>query len=158
MCLIPGSGIFPGGRNGNPLQFSFIENSMDRGAWWIIGLQSMESQRVVHDWVTNTFTGDLENIDSSVIPRLGRSLWERKGYPLQYSGLENSMDCATGLQRVGHNWVTFTHVISIKLAFTNLNKFILQFIQKCSIPRTAKTILQQKESWWTYNSWFQNLL
>ena len=27
------------------------------------------------------------------IPGLGRSLGERKGYPLQYSGLENSMDC-----------------------------------------------------------------
>ena len=26
------------------------------------------------------------------IPRLGRSLGERKGYSLQYSGLENSMD------------------------------------------------------------------
>jgi len=26
-------------------------------------------------------------------PGLGRSLGEKKGYPLQYSGLENSMDC-----------------------------------------------------------------
>ena len=31
---IPGSGISPGGRNGNPLQYSCLENSMDRGAWW----------------------------------------------------------------------------------------------------------------------------
>ena len=29
----------------------------------------------------------------SLIPRLGRSAREGKGYPLQYSGLENSMDC-----------------------------------------------------------------
>jgi len=28
-----------------------------------------------------------------LIPGLGRSLGEGKGYPLQYSGLENSMDC-----------------------------------------------------------------
>ena len=28
-----------------------------------------------------------------LIPGLGRSPGERKGYPLQYSGLENSMDC-----------------------------------------------------------------
>ena len=28
-----------------------------------------------------------------MIPWLGRSPEERKGYPLQYSGLENSMDC-----------------------------------------------------------------
>ena len=31
------------------------------------------------------------NLDS--IPGLGRSLGKGKGYPLQYSGLENSMDC-----------------------------------------------------------------
>ena len=31
--------------------------------------------------------------DLSLIPGLGRSLGEGKGYPLQYSGLENSMDC-----------------------------------------------------------------
>ena len=31
------------------------------------------------------------------------------GYPLQYSGLENFMDCIVlGLQRVGHNWAVFT--------------------------------------------------
>ena len=38
--------------------------------------------------------GDLGSISG-----LGRSPGEDKGYPLQYSGLENSM----GLQRVGHN-------------------------------------------------------
>ena len=31
---IPGSGKFPGEGNGYPLQYSFLENSMDRGAWW----------------------------------------------------------------------------------------------------------------------------
>ena len=31
--------------------------------------------------------------DLGSIPRLGRSLEEGKGYPLQYSGLENPMDC-----------------------------------------------------------------
>ena len=32
--LIPGLGRLPGGRNGNPLQYSYLENPMDRGAWW----------------------------------------------------------------------------------------------------------------------------
>ena len=31
--LIPGSGISPGKGNGNPLQYSYLENPMDRGAW-----------------------------------------------------------------------------------------------------------------------------
>ena len=33
---IPGSGRSPGGGQGNPLQFSSLENSMDRGAWQAI--------------------------------------------------------------------------------------------------------------------------
>ena len=31
--LIPGLGRFPGGENGNPFQYSCLENSMDREAW-----------------------------------------------------------------------------------------------------------------------------
>ena len=34
VALIPGSGRSPGGGNSNPLQYSCLENSMDRGAWW----------------------------------------------------------------------------------------------------------------------------
>ena len=40
---IPGSGRSPGERNGNPLQYSCLENSTDRGAW------SMKWQRVGQD-------------------------------------------------------------------------------------------------------------
>ena len=35
MGLIPGLGRFPGGGNGNSLQYSWLENSMDRGASWV---------------------------------------------------------------------------------------------------------------------------
>ena len=31
---IPGWGRSPGGGHGNPLQYSWLENPMDRGAWW----------------------------------------------------------------------------------------------------------------------------
>ena len=34
VSLIPGSGSSPGGGHGNPLQYSCLENPMDRGAWW----------------------------------------------------------------------------------------------------------------------------
>ena len=33
-CSIPGSGRSTGERNGNPLQYSCLENLMNRGAWW----------------------------------------------------------------------------------------------------------------------------
>ena len=45
---IPGSGTSPGGGNGNPLQYSCLENPMDRGAWQ--ATQSMGLQRVGYDW------------------------------------------------------------------------------------------------------------
>ena len=41
--LIPGLGRFPGKLNGNPLQYSCLENSMDQGHW----------QATVHEVVEN---------------------------------------------------------------------------------------------------------
>ena len=32
-CSIPGLGRSPEGRNGNPFQYCYLENPMDRGAW-----------------------------------------------------------------------------------------------------------------------------
>ena len=34
---VPGLGRSPGEGNGNPLQYSYLENSMDRGAWQAMG-------------------------------------------------------------------------------------------------------------------------
>ena len=34
MDSIPGLGKLPGEGNGSPLQYSCLENPMDRGAWW----------------------------------------------------------------------------------------------------------------------------
>ena len=50
---IPRSGRSPGEGNGYTLQYSCLEKSMDRGASWAT---AQGSQRVGHDWVTNTFT------------------------------------------------------------------------------------------------------
>ena len=36
LSLTPGLGRFPGEENDNPLQYSCLENSMNRGAWWAI--------------------------------------------------------------------------------------------------------------------------
>ena len=43
----PGLGRSPGGRWGNPLQYSHMEDLMDRGPGW---QQSIGSQRIVHDY------------------------------------------------------------------------------------------------------------
>ena len=43
---IPGLGKYPGEGNGNPLQYSWLENPMDGGAWWAT---VHGSQRVGHN-------------------------------------------------------------------------------------------------------------
>ena len=43
---IPGLGRSPGGGQGNPLQYSCLENPTDRGDWW---LQSIGLQKVRHN-------------------------------------------------------------------------------------------------------------
>ena len=40
---IPGSEKSPGEGNGNSLQYSWLENSMDRGAWWATGHEVTKS-------------------------------------------------------------------------------------------------------------------
>ena len=47
--LIPGSGRFPGGGNGHPLQYSCLENSMDRGTWLAVVHGVRKSQIVLND-------------------------------------------------------------------------------------------------------------
>ena len=42
--LIPASGRSPGGGNGNPLQYSCLENPRDCGAWWAIVYQVTKSR------------------------------------------------------------------------------------------------------------------
>ena len=48
--LIPGSGRSPGEGNGNPLQYSCLENSTERGAWGAIVHRAAKSQIQLSDW------------------------------------------------------------------------------------------------------------
>ena len=51
--------------------------------------------------------------DLGLIPGVGRSLGEGKGYPLQYSGLENSIDCIVhGVAKSRTRWATFTIIVA----------------------------------------------
>ena len=47
--LIPGSGSCPGGRHGNPLQYSCLENPIDGGAWWATVHRVTKSQTRLSD-------------------------------------------------------------------------------------------------------------
>ena len=47
---LPESGKSPGGGNGYPLQYSCLENPMDRGAWWatVLGIAKSRTRLSTH--------------------------------------------------------------------------------------------------------------
>ena len=55
MGSIPGSGRSPGGEHGNPLQYSCLENPMNREAWWATDHGISKSWTGLSD-LTFTFT------------------------------------------------------------------------------------------------------
>ena len=69
-----------------PVQFLGPEDSLKKGQATHSSIRSFPCGLAGKESPCNE--GDLGSI-----PGLGRSPGERKGYPLQYSGLENSMDC-----------------------------------------------------------------
>ena len=91
--------------NGNPLQYSCLENTMDGGAWWAAVYRVAQSQtrlkrlsssssKTVPDGpvVKNVHASARDARDTVSIPGLERSPGVGNGNPLQYSCLENSMD------------------------------------------------------------------
>ena len=89
-----------------PVQFLNWEDPLEKG--WathssILGLPSWLS------WQRTTCNAR----DLCLIPRLGRSPGEAKGYPLQYSGLENSNDC---IVHGGHKESDKTERVSLSLS------------------------------------------
>ena len=54
--LIPGSEISPGKWNGNPLQYSCLEDPMNRGAWWATIHGVANSQTQLSDFHTHIHT------------------------------------------------------------------------------------------------------
>ena len=61
---IPGLGRSLGKGHGNPLQYSYLENSMDKGAWWVtVHVVSKSGQ----DWVTLTFMQTSRSDYSSLV-------------------------------------------------------------------------------------------
>ena len=63
---IPGSGRYPGGGHGIPLQYSCLVNPMDRGAWWVT------AHRVPKSW-----TRLIKHVHTSLqaVVRLSQSLY-----------------------------------------------------------------------------------
>ena len=73
---IPGLGRFPGERNGYQLQYSGLENSMDRGAWWA---KVHGGHKDSDNWVTFAHIPCEEVIIWGEVLRMGPSGWDH--YP-----------------------------------------------------------------------------
>ena len=71
---IPGLGRSPGEGHGNRLQYSCLENSMDRGAWWATGHRVTKS-RTRLKWLTHRTIreGAVEGAVACLSPRLADS-------------------------------------------------------------------------------------
>ena len=58
MSSVPALGRSPGEGHDNPLQYSCLENPMDRGAWWATVL-ALTSMRMVEQWSIQDVCGIL---------------------------------------------------------------------------------------------------
>ena len=64
---IPGSGRYPGEGNGNPLQYSWPENPMDRGAWRYTLHGAAKSQTRLSDFTFFLFHVSVEEKSTSAV-------------------------------------------------------------------------------------------
>ena len=78
---IPGSGRSPEGGNGNPLQYSCLENPLDRGAWWatVHGVAKLDTTERLNS--SNTRHVGLAGVGSGSA-RSGRHVCPPRGVPI----------------------------------------------------------------------------
>ena len=102
MGLIPTSGRSPGGRHGNPLQYSCLEYPIDRITRTSGFLSGSEGKKIC-----------LQCRRPGVSPWVGKIPWRREvATHCKILGLENPINRGAwrlqslGLQRVGHDWAT----------------------------------------------------
>ena len=87
--------------------------------------------------------------DLGLIPGLGRSPGEGKGYPLQYSDLENSMDCI--VHGVAKSWTRLSHFLFYFLSPRSCHKDISTYSKHnpWNTPRPGACQPQWGQRWQT---------
>ena len=115
-CLIPGLGRSPGGGNGNPLQYSCLENSMDRGSWLATVHEVTKSWTQLGDWHFLILGSNFSAVTSSFFLLLGALCL---ALPVPFSFLSQSFSSANS-----NFWMIF-------FVRDLLNDYVLGFM-KCS--------------------------
>ena len=96
---IPGSGISPGGGHSNPLQYSCLENPMDREAWWATVCGVTKNWTWLRTWLSDfPFTFHLHVLEKEMATHSSVLAWRIPG-TREPGGLSS-----VGLHRVRHDW------------------------------------------------------
>ena len=69
------------------------------------------SVKLFHLWILESFSIEMTTFRLGSVPGLGRSPGEGKGCPLQYCGLQNSMDCI--VHGIAKNWTRLSNFHSL---------------------------------------------
>ena len=109
--------------NGTPLQYSFLENAMDGGAWWAAVHGIAKSQ--------TTERLNFHALEKEMVTHSSVLAWRIPG--MAEPGELPSM----GSQRVGHDWSGLA--AAIWYSFTKLTYFLNDLHAKLDKKRTIKT-------------------
>ena len=94
--------------NGNPLQYSCLENPIDRGAWWAAVHGVAKSRAKLSNF---TFTFHFRALKKAMATHSSVLDWKIPGTE-ESSGL-----LSTGLHRVGHNWIDLAAAAAARKIF-----------------------------------------
>ena len=116
--------------NGNPLQYSCLENPMDGGARWATVHGVAKSETRLSDF---TFTFHFHALEKEMATHSSTLAW-RIPWVEEPGGLQS-----TGSQRVGHNWATS---LSLSLLIFNM----LSSLVKTFFPRSKRLLISWLQS------------
>ena len=131
--LIPGSGRYPGEGNGYPLQYSCLENSMERGVWWAVYNWATDSLSMEYLfppvlWLLNTLPKDIGSLYTNTKQKYRDRVLEEKERVAIFLCQARKKESISGF--------TFHFTVNIFL-FTQcvgITKLILEFLSKGVAP------------------------
>ena len=122
----PGSGISPGKGNGNPLQYSCLENPMDRGAWQDIVHEVSKSQDMTEQQYYYFFNEDMSLLNILSICSIKNFTEQTNGHGLHSLGHIQYLFCYWNCSSF-HHWKLRKVGSCILLTWTFLSTFLVFF-------------------------------